>query len=121
MRQRTATPYFAGVFAPVLSLDALVARREAEGGPAFDIPDDAPGVEACIEHAEAMAAVEHFVGSLPPRDQEIVESLYWRDQTQTEIAARFGVSKMAISKAVARIFKHGRVTLAEHEHFAFIN
>jgi RNA polymerase sigma factor (sigma-70 family) len=121
MRQRTATPLFAGVFHPVISLNTLMARREAEGGPAFDIADDAPGVETRLEHAQALAAVEQFVDSLPPRDQEIVKSLYWQEQTQTEIAARFGVSKMAISKAVSRIFKHGRVTLALHEHPAFMN
>jgi RNA polymerase sigma factor (sigma-70 family) len=123
MRQRTPTspPLYAGVFAPVLSLDALTARHDADGGPSFDIADDAPRADEVLEQAQGLAAVNGFVDSLPPRDQEIVKRLFWQDHTQTEIAASFGVSKMAISKAMARISARGRQALAVHEHLAFNN
>lgn len=120
MRQRTPTPrpLFCGVFAPVLSLDALTAGHGAAGDSSFDIRDDSPGAEERLEQAQGLAAVHDFVDSLPPRDQEIVKRLFWQDETQTQIAASYGVSKMAISKAMARICARGRQALAAHEHLA---
>jgi RNA polymerase sigma factor (sigma-70 family) len=121
MRQRTPTsiPLFVGAFAPVLSLDALTAQRDAEGRPSFDIRDDAPQPDAQLEEAQGRAAVNDFVDSLPPRDQEIVKRLFWQDETQTQIAVSFRVSKMAISKAMARIAKRGRALLADHRDLTF--
>lgn len=121
MRQRkpTSFPLFAGVFAPVLSLDALTAHHEAYGGPRFDVPDEGPHPDAQLEEFQGCAAVKDFIDSLPPRDQEIVKRLFWQDETQTQIAGRFGLSKMAISKAMARIAKQGRATLADHRHLTF--
>lgn len=123
MRQRTPTslPLFPGVFAPTLSLDALTAGRDAEGGTSFDIRDDAPRADELLEHAQATAAVTDFVDSLPVRDQEIVKRLFWQDETQTQIAASFGISKMAISKAMARIARLGQTALADHRHLALNN
>ncbi|MBK7663310.1 MAG: sigma-70 family RNA polymerase sigma factor [Sterolibacteriaceae bacterium] len=121
MRQSIGSYLFAGAFAPVVSLDELIAQHAANGGPSFDIPDESPGADAQLEQAQAIAAVEHFVSALSPRDQEIVKRLFWQDETQTQIAASFGVSKMAISKAVARIYKQGRAALALHQHLAYIN
>jgi RNA polymerase sigma factor (sigma-70 family) len=120
MRQRTRTTLrlFAGAFAPVLSLDALIAQHDAAGGPSFDIRDDSPSAEERLEQAQGLAAVHDFVDSLPPLDQEIVKRLFWQDETQTQIAASYGVSKMAISKAMARIGARGRQALAAHEHLA---
>lgn len=117
MRQRIATYLFWGAFAPVLSLDELAARGDPDADP-IDIPDDSPRADEQLAQAQGLAAVNGFVDSLPPRDQEIVKRLFWQDQTQTEIAATFGVSKMAISKAMARIGKRGRRALAGHEHLA---
>jgi RNA polymerase sigma factor (sigma-70 family) len=121
MRQRTSTPIplFPGVFAPVLSLDALIAGRDADGGPSFDIRCDAPSIEEQFEQREAVAAVGDFVESLPQREKDIVRRLFWQDETQTDIANSLGVSKMAISKAIARITKRARVALADHQHLAF--
>jgi RNA polymerase sigma factor (sigma-70 family) len=123
MRQRTPTPVplFSGAFATVLSLDALTARRNAEGGRSFEIRDEAPHPDAQLEEAQGRAAVNDFVHSLPPRDQEIVRRLFWQDETQTQIAASYGLSKMAVCKAMARIAKHGRAVLADHRHLTFNN
>jgi DNA-directed RNA polymerase specialized sigma subunit len=123
MRQRTPTSVhlFPGVFAPPLSLDVLIAGRDADGGTSFDIPDESSRADEQLEQLQAFTAVDDFVSSLPPRDQEIVKRLFWQDETQTEIAVSFGVSKMAISKVMARIAKLGRAALADHRHLALSN
>jgi RNA polymerase sigma factor (sigma-70 family) len=123
MRQSSTNSYlFPGAFAPVLSLEELSSRLDPESGHAtFDIPDTGPQPEAQLEHGEAHAAVLRFVDCLPPRDREIVRRLFWDDETQTEIAADFGVSKMAISKAMARIARQGRIALADHEKHTLMN
>lgn len=122
MRQSANLSFFAGVFAPVLSLDELSSRLDPETGHAtFDIPDSASLPDARLEHSQADDAVARFVDSLPARDREIVRRLFWEDETQTEIAADFGVSKMAISKAMARIAQRGCAALADHEHLALLN
>lgn len=123
MRQRptTSVPLFAGAFAPVLSLDALTAQHDADGGPSFDIRDESPLPDAQLEQSQGVHAINDFVDSLPPRDQDIVKRLFWQDETQTQIAATYGLSKMAISKAMARIAKLARLALADHQHLTFSN
>jgi DNA-directed RNA polymerase specialized sigma subunit len=122
MRHDTATYLFPGVFAPVLSLDALTAQPDADGSNRFDIADeDAITPDEQIAQAEGFAAVAAFVNALPKRDHLIVKRLFWLGHTQTQVAADLGVSKMAISKAVARICRLGRALLAPHEHLAFMN
>lgn len=122
MRHSVDSYLFAGAFAPVLSLEELSSRLDPETGLAtFDILDDAPPPDARLEHGQAHQAVKRFVDALPARDREIVRRLYWDNETQTDIAADFGVSKMAISKAMARIVRQGRITLADHEHLALLN
>lgn len=92
----------------VLSIEELAA----------DFLDDSPRPEEQLERKQASRAVEHFVRGLSPRDREIALSLFWHDQSQTALAQRFGVSKMAINKAMARIAKLGRVALAHHRQLA---
>lgn len=122
MRRDTATYLFPGAFAPVLSLDALTTQPDADGINRFDIADeDALAPDEQIAQAEGFAAVAAFVNALPERDQLIVKRLFWLGHTQAQVAADFGVSKMAICKAVARICRLGRALLAPHEHLAFMN
>lgn len=122
MRQSVDSYLFAGAFAPVLSLEELSSRLDPETGHAtFDFPDSAPQPDARRELGQAHEAVLRFVDCLPARDREIVRRLFWEDQTQTEIAEDFGVSRMAISKAMARIARQGRLALADHEHLALLN
>lgn len=122
MRQSVDLYLFPGVFAPILSLEELSSRLDPETGHAtFDIPDSAPDPEVRLEHLQAHAAVLGFVDFLPTRDREIVRRVFWAGETQTEIAADFGLSKMAISKAMARILRQGRIALADHEHLALMN
>lgn len=122
MRHSTATYIFPGVFAPILSLDTLSSQQDSDGFNSFDIPDhDTLPVDEQIAQAEGFAAVDAFVNALPERDKLIVKRLFWLGHTQTQIAAELGVSKMAISKAIARICDLGRHHLAPHQHLAFIN
>lgn len=122
MRHDTVTYLFPGAFAPVLSLDALISQPDADGFNGFDIADeDTLAIDDQIAQGEGLAAVDAFVHALPERDQLIVRRLFWLGHTQTQIAADLGVSKMAISKAVARICRVGRSLLAPHEHLALIN
>lgn len=122
MRHCVDSYVFPGVFAPILSLEELSTRFDAPTGAAsFEIPDSGPTCDIEAEHAEAREAVAHFIGKLSQRDRQIVRSLFWEGESQTVVARRFGVSKMAISKAFSRIAKLGRVALAPHEHIALIN
>jgi RNA polymerase sigma factor (sigma-70 family) len=122
MRHDTATYLFPGAFAPVLSLDALYSQQDADGVKSFEIPDeDTPPPDEQIAQAEGFAAVDAFVNALPDRDRLIVTRLFWLGHTQTQIAADLGVSKMAISKAVTRIFRLGRRLLAPHQNLTFMN
>lgn len=121
MRHDAFTFVLPGVFAPTLSLESLCARVDPDDADAtFDAPDDVPSIDEHLQWEQGFDALDHFVDGLPNRDREIVKRLFWQDQTQTEIAAAFGVSKMAISKAVKRICQRGRVELAAHEHLTFM-
>lgn len=61
------------------------------------------------------AAVRAFVASLGDGQRGIVIDLFWHSQTHLEIATDRGVSRPAISRALARAYQHGRVELAAHE------
>jgi RNA polymerase sigma factor (sigma-70 family) len=101
-------------FCTAVSLEELLdgALDGNESGWKLDIKDPAPGpLEACETH-EVAAAVASFVNSLGEREREIVSSIYWRGESQTEVARRLGVSKMAVCKALSKIVQRGRRHLA---------
>lgn len=105
------------VYGQAVSLDGLLAAPSAgDGGdsPAdpFDIANPAPGPLDACEAEEAHVAVGTFVRSLASRDREIVFRLFWLGQTQTEVARYLGVTKMAVSKAMAKIAGRGQRRLA---------
>jgi RNA polymerase sigma factor (sigma-70 family) len=122
MRHGVNSSVLTWALAPVLSLEELAAGLDPDSNwPAFEIPDPSCGPEAQLERTRAFQAVGDFVRALSPRDQEIVRHMFWHDETQTVVAQRFGVSKMAISKAMARILKQGRAALTSHRHLALMN
>jgi len=53
-----------------------------------------PSLELLGERAELSEAI----ASLPAREREIVTSRYYRDESQTEIAKRLGISQMHVSR-----------------------
>ena len=103
---------FPGVFAPVLSLDDLRTPGDDDGEASFDITDPEPLADDFLARMQVFEAVNAFVALLTPREQQIVRQIFWEDRSQTEVAAFFKVSKMAISKTVARIREKGRVALS---------
>jgi RNA polymerase sigma factor (sigma-70 family) len=60
------------------------------------------------------AAVRAFVARLPLSQRGIVEAVFWGEQTHDEIAAARGVSRPAISRALARVYARGAKELADH-------
>lgn len=109
--------FFPGVFAPVLSLDQLYEKGR-EDGSGFDLVDNEPTPDQIFENGQTITAIREFVDNLPPRDRLIVRAVFWEDRTQTDVASELHVSKMAISKAVARICARGRVALTPHQFLA---
>jgi RNA polymerase sigma factor (sigma-70 family) len=98
----------------ILSLD--VSPRHADGKEvslAKSLEDQSPSVLAQVAEHEIRAMVKRFVNNLPKRDREIVRGVYWEGESQAAIANRLGVSKMAISKAMARIAKQARRSLSD--------
>jgi RNA polymerase sigma factor (sigma-70 family) len=59
-------------------------------------------------------AVRAFVARLPMSQQGIVEAVFWGEQTHDEIAAARGVSRPAITRALARVYARGAKELADH-------
>ncbi len=56
--------------------------------------------------------VTHLLGRLPERDRRIIELRFLAEMTQSEIAAEIGVSRMCISRVLARTL--GRFRLWAH-------
>jgi RNA polymerase sigma-B factor len=89
------------------SLD--VARAAAEGGGVVRA-DAAVGVaEPGYERVEVSVGIRHALADLRPRDQAVVLLRLWCDLTQSEIAARVGLSQMHVS----RILRRGHAAMAE--------
>lgn len=110
-----AVPWSA--FGATLSLDSLLAASHDErlGASRFDVEDSSAGALDVCEAEEARAAVAAFVWSLRAREREIVFRIYWLGQTQADVARRLGVTRMAISKAMAKITELGRRRLAHFQ------
>lgn len=74
------------------------------------------GIDSGFNHAEdeRPAAVRAFVARLPVSQRGIVEAVFWGEQTHDEIAAARGVSRPAISRALARVYARGAKELADH-------
>ncbi|MBY0396410.1 MAG: SigB/SigF/SigG family RNA polymerase sigma factor [Thermoleophilia bacterium] len=91
-------------------LDALAAgsaQRPAPlaspGGEGEDDPGIAVGVEERgFERAEARAALDPALATLPPRERVILHLRFEEGMTQSQIAARIGISQMHVSRLIRR-------------------
>lgn len=74
------------------------------------------GIDPEFDRAEdgRRAAVRAFVARLPVSQQGIVEAVFWGEQTHDQIAAARGVSRPAITRALARVYARGAKELADH-------
>jgi RNA polymerase sigma-B factor len=88
----------------MVSLDA--PRPGVDGDRVFEVGE----VDASFALAEGRVALEAALGHLGHRDRTVLGLYFFDNQTQTEIAARFGVSQMQVSRwissSLARLRSH---------------
>ncbi len=96
-------------FSPVGPLKPWSSQSsDSEDTPWYcNIPDPTPGADEILDGIRLGHALDNFVHSLKPRDRDIVQRVFWKGETQATVARAFGVSSMAISKAMSRICRHG--------------
>ena len=71
---------------------------------------DDPG----MRDAEHRAALSPLIAGLPPREQRILHLRFFEGLTQSEIAARLGISQMHVSRLLARSLAQLRSAADEH-------
>lgn len=85
----------------------------ATGGGDGPEPIDLGGEDRDFERLEDRDAVASLVERLPERERTIIRLRFWDELSQSEIAARLGVSQMHVSRLLARSLGRLR-TMAEH-------
>jgi RNA polymerase sigma-B factor len=95
-----------------VSIDAPVRGEDGEHvGLAGTLGNEDPGLELA-EHRVTVAAT---VRLLPRRDREVLELRFGQDLTQSEIAARIGVSQMQVSRIIRRALERLRALAGEDD------
>jgi RNA polymerase sigma-B factor len=79
------------------------------GSPSLDVPTE----DTAFRHVENEQTVERIVKVLPERARQVLRLRFEEELTQSQIAARLGVSQMSISRELARSFRRLRLCL-EH-------
>jgi RNA polymerase sigma-B factor len=91
-----------------LSLDA--GGDNAEDGSLTML--DSMGVDdAGIEHVELRESIKPLLENLPAREKNILMLRFFKNLTQSQIAAEVGVSQMHVSRLLARTLDHLRQAL----------
>jgi len=100
-------------------IEALAAAADRRATPLFPVThdDDAPEervgtVEKAYDHVEYAIALKPLIEQLPERERLILTLRFFGDQTQSQIAARVGVSQMHVSRLLARTLERLREGLA---------
>jgi RNA polymerase sigma-B factor len=93
-------------------LEALEAGRAIVAGSIDSTADDEEEgrgvvgqlgeIDDQIERVEAQLVVSRLLDRLSPRERAIVVMRFYEGRTQSEIATRFGVSQMQVSRILAR-------------------
>ena len=89
-----------------LSLDQPIG---GEDGGTLDPADEDDG----FRRVDDQRAITKALSRLPERDQQIVRLRFEEELTQSEIAARLGVSQMCVSRALSRTLRRMHTHLAE--------
>ncbi|MFH8387055.1 SigB/SigF/SigG family RNA polymerase sigma factor [Kitasatospora sp. NPDC018058] len=95
------------------SLDALRDQNTDETGSAM--LDRLGGCDPGIELAVFRTAVRPLLAGLPEREQTVLKLRFWDGWTQSEIAARIGVSQMHVSRLLSAILARLREQLEDRE------
>jgi len=90
-----------------LSLDA----GDSSDGGAFTMLDTMGVDDAGLEHVELRESIRPLLERLPPREKNILMLRFFRNMTQSQIAAEVGVSQMHVSRLLARTLDHLREAL----------
>ena len=92
-----------------LSLDA---GSEAEDH-AATILDAVGSHDAGLEHVELRESIKPLLDRLPDREKAILMLRFFKNMTQSEIAAEVGVSQMHVSRLLTRTLTHLRTALED--------
>ncbi|MER7757970.1 sigma-70 family RNA polymerase sigma factor, partial [Kitasatospora sp. NPDC097643] len=95
------------------SLDALRDQDTDESGSA--LLDRLGGCDPGIELVEFRTAVRPLLGHLPERERTILKLRFWDGWTQSEIAARIGVSQMHVSRLLTATLARLREQLEDRD------
>jgi len=104
----TSIPY-------TVSLDQLMAGDD-DGSVAQQFVEESASPYDTLACQEQSQNLQKFLQTLSPKERELVRLYFWDDRSQSEIAEMTGVSKMAVSKALARIYAKGRESLSQPEY-----
>lgn len=88
----------AGRAAVASSLDSAASPGDDDTGTA----DRLGAADVELERVEQRLTVSRLLARLPPREREIVTLRFYDGWTQSQIAARFGLSQMQISRLLAQ-------------------
>jgi RNA polymerase sigma-B factor len=66
-----------------------------------------------IEHVEIRESIKPLLEALPAREKRILLLRFFKNQTQSEIAAEIGVSQMHVSRLLSRTLEQLRTSLRE--------
>ena len=92
-----------------LSLDA--GDSNDEGGMSML---DTMGIDdAGMEHVELRESLKPLLESLPAREKNILMLRFFKNMTQSQIAAEIGVSQMHISRLLNKTLEHLRGSLVD--------
>jgi RNA polymerase sigma-B factor len=96
-----------------LSLDAPRPGEEDDAGMSYG--DSVGDEDKRYELVELDATVAAVLDHIPPRERRILHMRFVEDLTQTEIAARVGVSQMQVSRLLRRSLEELRALTGERQ------
>lgn len=92
-----------------LSLDATDADDERGSSLADVLSED----DDALEHVEIRESVMPLLDRLGPRERQILVLRFFRNMTQSQIAAEVGISQMHVSRLLTRTLEQMRRTLED--------
>jgi RNA polymerase sigma-B factor len=109
---------------PEAEVDDALGALEAFEAVSLDVPASGNGdvdgqlrsdtigaVDLDLEQAENRVALDAALQKLPGRERRILRMRFVEDRTQSEIAARVGVSQMQVSRILRRTLERLRLTM----------
>jgi DNA-directed RNA polymerase specialized sigma24 family protein len=76
-------------------------------------PSDMDDVENRFAVDQELKTVRRLMTDLPESDRRLIESLFWDNRTENEVAGGLGISQQAVCKRKHRILSNLRNTLAK--------